>query len=56
MVKMTDGSTNKLVSRNIIIATGSEVTPFPGIPIDEQQVLYCFLYIKKKRAKHFFAV
>uniref|UniRef100_A0A0N5ADN0 Dihydrolipoyl dehydrogenase n=1 Tax=Syphacia muris TaxID=451379 RepID=A0A0N5ADN0_9BILA len=38
-VKKTDGSTEKLSTRNILIATGSEVTPFPGITIDEQQII-----------------
>ncbi len=37
-VKKSDGSSEKLHTRNILIATGSEVTPFPGIDIDEQQV------------------
>ncbi|KHJ90995.1 dihydrolipoyl dehydrogenase [Oesophagostomum dentatum] len=38
-VKKNDGSTETLNTRNILIATGSEVTPFPGIPIDEEQIV-----------------
>ena len=26
-------------AKNIMIATGSEVTPFPGIDIDEEQIV-----------------
>lgn len=37
-MKKTDGTTENLKTRNILIATGSEVTPFPGIDIDEDQV------------------
>ncbi|XP_031827168.1 dihydrolipoyl dehydrogenase, mitochondrial [Nomia melanderi] len=36
----TDGSVASTINtKNIIIATGSEVTPFPGIEIDEKQVV-----------------
>lgn len=38
-VKKADGSTETVNTRNILIATGSEVTPFPGIPIDEEQIV-----------------
>ncbi|CAJ0603831.1 unnamed protein product [Cylicocyclus nassatus] len=38
-VKKPDGSTETLNTRNILIATGSDVTPFPGIPIDEEQII-----------------
>lgn len=38
-VKKTDGSSQKVITRNILIASGSEVTPFPGIDIDEQQIV-----------------
>ncbi|KAJ3035050.1 dihydrolipoamide dehydrogenase precursor [Rhizophlyctis rosea] len=34
-----DGSKSSLKAKNIIIATGSEVTPFPGIEIDEEQII-----------------
>ncbi|VDK27702.1 unnamed protein product, partial [Anisakis simplex] len=38
-VKKNDGSTESVKTKNIIIATGSEVTPFPGIEIDEEQII-----------------
>ncbi|XP_050296216.1 dihydrolipoyl dehydrogenase, mitochondrial [Anthonomus grandis grandis] len=34
-----DGSTEVVNTKNILIATGSEVTPFPGIDIDEEQIV-----------------
>ncbi|CAH0554944.1 unnamed protein product [Brassicogethes aeneus] len=34
-----DGGSEIINSKNILIATGSEVTPFPGIPIDEEQIV-----------------
>ncbi|KAF3855336.1 hypothetical protein F7725_023391 [Dissostichus mawsoni] len=34
-----DGSEQVINSKNILIATGSEVTPFPGILIDEETVV-----------------
>ncbi|KAK6638502.1 hypothetical protein RUM43_006769 [Polyplax serrata] len=34
-----DGSTQVVKTKNILIATGSEVTPFPGIEIDEASVV-----------------
>lgn len=35
-----DGSAEATINtKNILIATGSEVTPFPGIEIDEKQVV-----------------
>lgn len=34
-----DGSEEKIQTKNILIATGSEVTPFPGIEINEQNVV-----------------
>lgn len=35
-----DGSTVATVNtKNILIATGSEVTPFPGIEVDEKQIV-----------------
>lgn len=34
-----DGSSEIVTTKNILIATGSEVTPFPGIEIDEQQIV-----------------
>ncbi|KAF5370903.1 hypothetical protein D9615_009804 [Tricholomella constricta] len=40
-VDLTDGGKSEVDSKNFLIATGSEVTPFPGggIPIDEQQIV-----------------
>uniref|UniRef100_A0A452UUL1 Dihydrolipoyl dehydrogenase, mitochondrial n=1 Tax=Ursus maritimus TaxID=29073 RepID=A0A452UUL1_URSMA len=34
-----DGSTQVIDTKNILIATGSEVTPFPGITIDEDTIV-----------------
>ncbi|CAL1294422.1 unnamed protein product, partial [Larinioides sclopetarius] len=34
-----DGSTDVIQTKNILIATGSEVTPFPGIEVDEKQIV-----------------
>ncbi|KDN39833.1 putative LPD1-dihydrolipoamide dehydrogenase precursor [Tilletiaria anomala UBC 951] len=38
-VKLNEGGETQLEAKNIIIATGSEVTPFPGIEIDEEQIV-----------------
>ncbi|XP_043682365.1 dihydrolipoyl dehydrogenase, mitochondrial [Vespula pensylvanica] len=39
-VLQPDGSVGATINaKNIIIATGSEVTPFPGIDIDEKQII-----------------
>lgn len=38
-VALNDGSQVELETKNTIIATGSEVTPFPGIEIDEEQIV-----------------
>ncbi|KAE9554420.1 hypothetical protein FO519_002348 [Halicephalobus sp. NKZ332] len=38
-VKKEDGSVEKINTRNILIASGSEVTPFPGININEQSIV-----------------
>lgn len=38
-VTKADGSTEVVKSKNILIATGSEVMPFPGITIDEERVV-----------------
>jgi len=35
----SDGSEEKITTKNILIATGSEVTPFPGIPINESNIV-----------------
>ncbi|XP_069142563.1 dihydrolipoyl dehydrogenase, mitochondrial-like isoform X1 [Argopecten irradians] len=34
-----DGTEEKISTKNILIATGSEVTPFPGIEVDEESVV-----------------
>lgn len=36
-VALQDGSSTRLRAKNILIATGSEVTPLPGVPIDEKR-------------------
>jgi len=38
-VQLNDGGETELQAKNIIIATGSEVTPFPGIEIDEEHIV-----------------
>lgn len=38
-VELVDGGKTQIEAKNIIIATGSEVTPFPGIEVDEKQVV-----------------
>lgn len=38
-VALNEGGDTQVEAKNIIIATGSEVTPFPGIEIDEKQIV-----------------
>ncbi|PSC74380.1 Dihydrolipoyl dehydrogenase mitochondrial [Micractinium conductrix] len=38
-VSTVDGGTSVLAAKNIIIATGSEVTPLPGVPVDERRIV-----------------
>jgi len=38
-VKTPDGKTRSLTAKHIIIATGSDVAPLPGVTIDEKQVV-----------------
>jgi dihydrolipoamide dehydrogenase len=38
-VKLNDGGETEVEAKNVIIATGSEVTPFPGIEIDEKTIV-----------------
>ncbi len=38
-VKGADGKTRTLAAKNIIIATGSDVAPLPGVEIDEKQIV-----------------
>ena len=44
-VQLNDGGETEVEAKNVIIATGSEVTPFPGegLEIDEEQVRYLLL-------------
>lgn len=38
-VELNDGGETSVVGKNILIATGSEATPFPGLEIDEKRVI-----------------
>ncbi|KAJ0115932.1 hypothetical protein J7T55_004102 [Diaporthe amygdali] len=38
-VQLNDGGETSVIGKNILIATGSEATPFPGLEIDEQRVV-----------------
>lgn len=38
-VNLVDGGEQDVRAKNIIIATGSESTPFPGLEIDEKKVI-----------------
>lgn len=38
-VQLNDGGETSVVGKNILIATGSEATPFPGLEIDEKKVI-----------------
>jgi len=38
-VKLTDGSTRALETKHIVIATGSDVAPLPGVRIDEERIV-----------------
>jgi len=38
-VKTPDGKTRELTAKHIIIATGSDVAPLPGVTIDEKQIV-----------------
>lgn len=38
-VNLTEGGEQTIVGKNIIIATGSEATPFPGLTIDEKRII-----------------
>jgi len=39
VVKGADGERTTINTQNILIATGSEVTAFPGIPVDEETIV-----------------
>ena len=36
-VALADGGARTVSAKNILIATGSEVTPLPGVPVDEER-------------------
>ncbi|KAI3434485.1 hypothetical protein D9Q98_002561 [Chlorella vulgaris] len=38
-VSNSAGETTVLSTKNVIIATGSEVTPLPGVPVDERRIV-----------------
>lgn len=38
-VELNDGGETSVKGKNILIATGSEATPFPGLEIDEKRVV-----------------
>merc|ERR1712000_708897 len=38
-VNLTEGGETTIVGKNILIATGSEATPFPGLEIDEKRII-----------------
>jgi dihydrolipoyl dehydrogenase len=38
-VRAADGATRTLQTKHIIVATGSDVTPLPGVAIDEEQIV-----------------
>jgi dihydrolipoamide dehydrogenase len=38
-VKLADGKTRELTCKNIIIATGSDIAPLPGVTVDEKQIV-----------------
>ena len=38
-IALNDGGETQIEAKNIIIATGSEVSPFPGIDIDEERIV-----------------
>ncbi|KAK4304961.1 hypothetical protein Pmani_023123 [Petrolisthes manimaculis] len=38
-VALEDGTSDVVKAKNILIATGSEVTPFPGIEVDEEDIV-----------------
>ncbi|EGF92103.1 dihydrolipoyl dehydrogenase [Asticcacaulis biprosthecium C19] len=38
-VTANDGSSQSLTTKNIVIATGSEPTPLPGVPVDQKTIV-----------------
>ena len=43
-VALSDGSKQQLSAKNILIATGSEVTPMNGVTIDEKRRVCQYMY------------
>lgn len=43
-VHKEDGSTEIVQTKNILIATGSEVTPFPGIEVRIKKTTCCHIH------------
>jgi dihydrolipoamide dehydrogenase len=39
VVVTKDGTTREIAARHIIIATGSDIAPLPGVTVDEQQIV-----------------
>jgi len=48
-VKKEDGSSETLKAKNILLAVGSEVTPFPGIDVCRINFLRIFIYFMNFR-------
>lgn len=48
-VLLEDGTNDVVKTKNIIIATGSEVSPFPGIEIDEEVIVSSTGALKLKK-------
>jgi dihydrolipoamide dehydrogenase len=48
-VKKEDGSSETLKAKNILLAVGSEVTPFPGIEVCRIHFLRIFIYFMNFR-------
>ena len=38
-IALLDGGETELEAKNIIIATGSDAVPFPGVPFDEERII-----------------
>lgn len=38
-VQLNEGGETSIIGKNILIATGSEATPFPGLEIDEKRIV-----------------
>ena len=38
-VDLNDGTTKSITSKNILLSTGSDPIPFPGLPFDEKVII-----------------